>query len=338
MMGDPSAPLLSVVIPTYQRRDSVRRALEALARQSLPPQAYEAIVVVDGSTDGTEEMLRGLDLGFPLQVIAKPNGGRAAACNAGIRAASGELVVLLDDDMEVARDFLAEHRKSHVDEPDVGVMGAVPIIVDDQSPRVARFLATKFARHLEMLGRADHGFGLRDFYSGNFSIRRAKLLEAGGFDEEFREYGNEDLELSVRLRSIGVRLRFSETAVARQRNEKDFSALIEDNIRKGRTSVLLARKHPQTLADLKLATFRQGPLLLRVVRNSFLAIGRMFPFVDTILRKLLVKAERSGLASGYRFYTLVLGYFYWTGVRSALAERANGGVALVSAGGRRLRP
>jgi GT2 family glycosyltransferase len=329
MMENRLHPLVSVVIPTYQRCASVRRALEALADQSLPPEDYEAIVVVDGSTDGTAEMLGNLKFEFPTRVIMRSNGGRAAACNAGLGAARGDIVVLLDDDMEPDYEFLTQHRKLQLADLAIGVMGAVPIIMEERSPPIAHYLSSKFARHMEMLSRSDYRIGLRDFYSGNFSIRRTKLLEAGGFDEDFREYGNEDLELSVRLRNIGVRLLFSPTAAARQSYEKDFTALIDDNIAKGRTAVLLAEKHPHTLNELKLATFHDGPYLLRLLRNIALETGDQFPAVHEIIRKIVIKAEQKRLISCYHFYTLVLGYFYWTGVRSALAER-HGRRAVVS--------
>ena len=57
------------------------------------------VVVVDGSTDGTAEALRRLDIPFALKVVEQPNQGRAAAVNAGAGAAEGELLLILDDDM-----------------------------------------------------------------------------------------------------------------------------------------------------------------------------------------------------------------------------------------------
>ena len=91
---------MSVVIPTYQRRASVERALRALARQTLPVDEYEVILSIDGSDDGTREMATQLAAPYRLHVLWQPNRGRSAACNAGIGAASGWLLVLIDDDME----------------------------------------------------------------------------------------------------------------------------------------------------------------------------------------------------------------------------------------------
>jgi glycosyltransferase involved in cell wall biosynthesis len=93
-------------------------------------------------------------------------------------------------------------------------MGAVPMAVKDGAPPHVRYLAAKFDEHLSRLARPDHSFQIRDFYSGNASIRRNELLTAGLFDDRFRSYGNEDLELAHRLVKSGVRLGFSPEAVA----------------------------------------------------------------------------------------------------------------------------
>src|SRR5512135_2587732 len=105
-----ATPYVSVIIPTYNRRDSVERALRALAHQTLAPETYEVIVSIDGSQDGTREMVATFVAPYQLSGIWQPNQGRAAACNAGIRAAQGDVLVILDDDMEAAPGFVLGHR------------------------------------------------------------------------------------------------------------------------------------------------------------------------------------------------------------------------------------
>ena len=68
-------PATSVVIPTYQRRESVQRAIEALVGQTLAPDTYEVVVSIDGSDDGTREMVETLRVGFPLRSLWRPNRG-----------------------------------------------------------------------------------------------------------------------------------------------------------------------------------------------------------------------------------------------------------------------
>jgi GT2 family glycosyltransferase len=320
----------SVVIPTYQRRDSVRRLLDALARQTLPADQFEAIVSVDGSQDGTREMLQALSTPYRLVGLWQPNRGRAAACNAGLRAAEGEFVVLLDDDMEPAPGFLAAHLAAHASAERLGVVGAAPVPVEATSPPIVDYIGSKFNQHLETLSQPGHQFKLRDFYSGNFSIARRTLLDAGGLDESFTEYGNEDLELSHRLAGSGVRLIFSPQALARQHYTKDFPALARDNIAKGRTAVLLASKHAETLPELKLSGADQLSPRWRMLRAILLASTSAWRGTMEWAIHFMRWLERRRPARMRSYYYYALDYFYWVGARDALRENRRAGRGLRS--------
>src|SRR5690349_14383580 len=95
-----SCPRVSVVIPTYQRRLSVERTLQALSAQTMPADQFEVVVSIDGSMDGTREMLDACRTPYTLVAQWQRNRGRAAACNRGVALARGDVIVLLDDDME----------------------------------------------------------------------------------------------------------------------------------------------------------------------------------------------------------------------------------------------
>jgi len=110
-----ATPRVSVVIPTYQRCASLKRALEALTAQTMRPTDFEVVVSVDGSTDGTRDMLAEFEAPYRVVTHWQPNRGRAAACNAGIHQARGALIVLLDDDMQPAPEFLQAHASAHND-------------------------------------------------------------------------------------------------------------------------------------------------------------------------------------------------------------------------------
>lgn len=312
---------LSVIIPTYQRRASVERALRALAAQTLPAAMVEVIVSMDGSQDGTREMLAQFSAPYALRVLWQPNAGRAAACNAGIRAATGELIVLLDDDMEAAPELLEAHRQAHATRSRLGVMGAVPMRYAASAPPVVAYVGAKFNQHLVRLAQPNHRLQLRDFYSGNFSIRREVLLSVGLFDEAFKIYGNEDLELSLRLQQAGVQLRYCAEALAYQHYEKGFAGLARDHIAKGRTAVLMTQKHPETFADLKLSTYRQASLPWRGLRASLLRLGRVWPGTTAFVIASIGWLERWRPAHLHLFYTLALDYCYWLGAQSALGEQ-----------------
>jgi hypothetical protein len=222
--------------------------------------------------------------------------------------------------MEATPGFVAAHLAAHGTTPNLGVVGAVPIAVDGSSTSVTRYIASKFNGHLRTLATPGYVFGLRDFYSGNFSVARDAMIAVGGFDEAFAVYGNEDLDLSLRLRANGVHLVFSADAVAYQHYEKDFAALARDTQEKGRTAVQLARKHPSSAADLKLSQFDRGPLIGRLARNALLAATRSWPRTpDAVVRAMAWLGERRAPAL-HRVYPVVLDYLYWSGVRSTRAS------------------
>jgi glycosyltransferase involved in cell wall biosynthesis len=311
---------ISVLIPTHERRASVERAIRSLSVQTLPPDEYEVVVAIDGSTDGTRELLESIRAPCVVRHVWKPRGGRASACNAALRLATSPVVLFLDDDMEASPALLAAHLDARLADSNVGVVGAVPIRTDATSPAVTRYVADRFNGHLTNLAAPGYEFGLRDFYSGNFSVARRSMLDVGGFDESFTVYGNEDLDLSLRLRAAGVRLVFSAAAVAYQHYEKNFAALARDTIEKGRTAVQLARKHPESLRDLKLSQFNRGPFVSRVVRNTLLDADARWPTVgDRVVRAMTWLGDHRARGL-HRLYPAVLDYFYWSGARAAQAE------------------
>lgn len=312
----------SVVIPTRNRRTSLLRALRALATQTLSKNEYEVIVAVDGSTDGTQEALAKFAAPYRLRSVPSPGRGRAAACNAGARAACGRLLVLLDDDMEPGEAFLEAHRRGHPPGSRRGVVGAVPVTLDASTPPVVSYVGEKFNRHLERLARPGYRMTFRDFYSGNFSIPRDFFLQLGGFDEQFRIYGNEDGELALRLLQAGVEIRYSAEALARQHYEKDFAALARDNIAKGRTAVLLSRKWPAALSELKFARREMGSQKWRAALSTLLFASRIAPFVPDVAIRIMARVERRRPPRLDLYYRFALDYFYLLGAQSALARKA----------------
>ena len=314
--------LASVVVPTHQRRDSLLRLCAALARQSVSSDAFELVVAIDGSTDGTREALARLAPPYRLLARWQENRGRAAALNLAIAAATGALLIVLDDDMEPAPTFVEAHLRAHADGGRRGVFGAVPVVIEPSMPPAARWVAGKFNRHLANLRSAGRPMLLTDFYSGNFSLRRELLLEVGGFDESFRMYGNEDLELSHRLARAGVSLAFDADACARQYNDKSFAALARDSMAEGRTAVLFAEMHPEVFERLKLGTFEDGPPVGRAIRDGMLALSRRWSRLPGAVERLELLLSRLHPPGMPAFYRLALGYFYWLGVEAELRSRA----------------
>ena len=109
---------VSVVVPLYNGRAYVRGALDSVIRQSMPPR--EVIVVDDGSSDGSAEVVAGIEAPFPIEVVRQANAGQSAARNAGVRRARGEFIAFLDQDDEWRSGHLEALVKAISKRADVG--------------------------------------------------------------------------------------------------------------------------------------------------------------------------------------------------------------------------
>jgi GT2 family glycosyltransferase len=314
-------PLVSVVVPTHQRCETLRRALESLREQDADPSSFEVVVATDACDDGSAEMIDDFSAPYRLRRVDPAGRGRAAACNAAIAAAHGEVLIVLDDDMQVAPGFVERHRSHHPAGSRLCVLGAVPVELAGDSPRAARYVKEKFDQHLTRLAEdPEHLNRVRSFYTGNASLRTEVVREVGGFDETFGIYGNEDVELALRLRAAGVELAYDPAALAHQEYGKDLGGLQRDTLAKGRTTVLLARSHPEVFAELRLAAPDDSSRPWLAMRSLLLSLARRLPTAATAVFALASLLERLGAWRSPLFYRVVLDYAFWAGVDAALAE------------------
>lgn len=311
---------VSVIVPTYQRCAAVARLLQSLCQQSLPPNAFEVIVVIDGSQDGTQKWLEQFAAPYALRWLWQTNSGRAAACNAGVALAQGELIVLLDDDMVATNGLLAGHAAMHECSPRVAVVGAAPIQVSANTPPLTRWMADGFAHRLARFAQTGYQIRYSEAYSGNFSIRRSVMMAVGGFDEGFKIYGYEDYEMALRLTRMDVRLVYGAEALAHQYYEKSFPNLVRDSIARGRSAVLFANKHPEVISELKLGAAEKISWKWRLLRKMLLTLTHYWNSLPDLLAQFVEALERQPWLPLPLVYSLILDYCYWVGVVAAQRE------------------
>jgi GT2 family glycosyltransferase len=205
---------------------------------------------------------------------------------------------------------------AHQEHKTLGVVGAAPVWIRTGSSTVSVYVAEKFRNHLQKLSQPGYQLNLRDFYSGNFSIRREVLIAVGLFDEEFKLYGNEDLELALRLKKARVSIIFCMEALAHQYYEKDFSALARDSIEKGKTAVLFVRKHPEALSDLKIGTYNEASPRWAFLRALLLKASRVWSGTPKIVVHVVTLLERIRPVRLQLYYQLAIDYFFWLGVKN----------------------
>ena len=262
--GDES-PSLSVVIASRNRRDRLRQVLMALAQQTYPLECFEAVVVIDGSTDGSAEMVRQLALPYRVKVLEQTNRGLAATRNRGAREATHDLVVFLDDDIFPEPGFLAEHARAHDERSGHVALGYYPPFLSERS-FWAYAVRAWWEDHFRRKAEPAHQWTYIDYADGNCSMSRAVLFDAGGYDESFRGR-RQDWELGIRLLERGVRFAYHPLARGSHHLDTSFATAIRQARQEAKDDVLLARKHPRVRGQLPLAgDAGPGPAASRRVR------------------------------------------------------------------------
>ncbi len=271
---------LSVIIPTHERPAALQRTLGALAEQSLEADSFEVIVVDDGSAESTRVRLRELQASHRFQLLEQPNGGLASARNAGAERAQGAVLLFLDDDVVPGHDSLAQHVRIHEQESGpLAVVGSLPF-----PESIAR---DSFLWYLDRSGHFDLYQNPHKYpagrppmppLNGNSSVSRRTFADVGGYDDSFRQYGGEDLEMGYRLAAAGVRFVYCPEAVGWHHHGKSFDEFCRDQERAGESLIQLYRKYPEIKVPKKIDLLVDPPSALppsrrlqRLVMNLTLA-------------------------------------------------------------------
>ena len=240
-----SAPHVSVVIPTYNRLARLRRVLAAFEAQTCPFELFEVVVVSDGSTDGTDEYLASAHPPFDLVVASQANAGPAVARNRGVQLARAPLVLFVDDDVVPTPTLVAQHLASHdvSGDADAVVIGPMCTPPDFSMQPWVAWEQSMLYKQYDAMTTGMMAPTSRQFYTGNASVRRARLIEAGGFDTRFRRA--EDVELSYRLGRVGVRFVWNPDAVGYHYADRSFDSWLQTAVDYGRNDVVFSRDHGQ---------------------------------------------------------------------------------------------
>lgn len=263
---------MTIGIPSYQRRDALRRLLESIDREILADpvvgEGVDVLVVLDGSSDGSDAMLDGLRLSVPLAWVSQANAGLAAARNVLLDRASGEILWYLDDDMLLHEGCLRAHREAHVaDAPRIAV-GPCRFPPDRAIVHLTREWADEVYARLERQGGTT--IDPNDFSAANTSAPRWLYDELGGFDTRFVGWGGEDAELGIRIAEAGVAAVYLPTAIAWHHQERSVTQMLVTKVQEGRNTVRLTHRHPHWASHVL-----PGPLTprRRVVLLVVLAVG-----------------------------------------------------------------
>jgi glycosyltransferase involved in cell wall biosynthesis len=232
----------TIQLCTYNRAPLLERVLDACFEQTVGDDAYEVVLVDDGSTDGTPRVIeRARERATcAFTAIAQPNAGLARARNAGIARAGGERIVFIDDDVLPLPNFVEEHlRAAERHRGEIVRGGAIEVETPDDLPPPIWSIKNYSGNY---------------FWTTNVSVPLATIRGIGGFDESFAEYGWEDIDVGLRLRAAGVRAVFNPKALVYHVKPRPQAVGAERMVRQARaqarTAVRLVRRHPNWRAYL----------------------------------------------------------------------------------------
>lgn len=196
--------IFSVIIPVYNEEKHIRSCLNSVLNQDYPKESYEVLVVNDGSTDNTPEILKEFE---GIKILNQKNKGPAAARNFGVREAQGECVVFTDGDCEVPRNWLQRYEKLFNKYPDYKGIGGF------LTPKETKNIVSRFIYLQSDLAydfpKEPCGISMENFdYMGtaNIAYKRDVFISIGGFSEKFRLAGGEDADFTCHILESGKKL------------------------------------------------------------------------------------------------------------------------------------
>lgn len=197
-------PKFSVIVPVYNGESTIGECLDALMHQDVPRHEYEVIVVDDGSTDRTAQIVKEFDVHY----VHQPNRGPATARNTGVSQSLGEIVLFTDADCVAQPNWLREMVTPLVRDRDVAaVKGAYRT---KQEELAARFAQAEFEERFRRLAKR-RTIDFVDSYSAAFNKR--VFLQVGGFNPRYPKANNEDVELSFKIAQKNYKMVFNPNAI-----------------------------------------------------------------------------------------------------------------------------
>ncbi|MGO8767049.1 MAG: glycosyltransferase [Limisphaerales bacterium] len=237
---------ISVVVPTFNRAEYLRRSIQSLLAQNAAFD-YEIIIIDDGSTDGTREVCREFAGDARVKCHPEINRGIAAAKNHGAELAQSDLVLFFDDDDVADPNLLAEHVKSHTEFPDesIAVLGYTGWDASIKTDMLMNYI-TGTGGFLFSYSSLKHRqfYDYTHFWGGRASCKRSLLLKFGLFNPVFT-FGSEDIELGYRLKSAAeFKVLYNESARSYMIRPLNFDAFVGRCLRQGKSQAWFSRLHP----------------------------------------------------------------------------------------------
>jgi glycosyltransferase involved in cell wall biosynthesis len=255
----------SIVIPTHNSAAVIPLVFQALKRQEY--NEFEVVLVDDASTDGTAQTAEACAGGLKLRILrSEENLGRARARNFGIENSRGDLIVLLDSDIEAVPAYVGLHVALHARRERAVGVGALRYPESLAGRALARYYSSRGGARLQPGQRLPGKY----FVSCLASFPKTLFTEVEGFNPEFSTYGGEDLELGLRFEKCGAHLEYLPRAVGYHHHLRSLKDVVKTLEKYGETGIpIVLRSHPEFARDLHLEDLTAGkPSFMRDLIGS----------------------------------------------------------------------
>lgn len=267
-------PFVSIVIPVYNAQDTIEAVINACLKQEYPKQKLEIIVVDDGSTDRTREVVKR----FAVKYIYQERGGPAKARNKGWRESVGDIICFTDSDCIPSRDWVFSLISKFIRQ-DIGVVCGSYEIINKEGLLVDCIWREIKYRHSLM---PDF---VRSFGSYNFSAKKEVLEKVGGFNESYTSASGEDNDLAYKILKAGFKIYFERSIKVRHYFPKELSRYLYEQYQHGFWRTRLYRSHPKMILGDDYTRLKDAlePILVSI--TIFLSI---FTWIECRINLLLL--------------------------------------------------
>jgi len=304
--GSSFAPFVSIIVPAYNEELVIASTIKSLLASEY--ERFEIIVVDDGSQDDTSVVVRQQFSGDSrVRLFTVPNNGKAEALNTGLRYAQGEIIVALDADTLFGPQTISALTNRFFD-PQIGAV-AGNAKVGNRTNIITRWQALEYITSQNMDRRAFASLNCITVVPGAVGAWRRDLLEtAGGFSSDTLA---EDQDLTLRIRRLGYKIGYEETAVAWTEAPDRLTTLARQRFRWAYGTLQCMWKHRDTLFRI-----RYGALGFIAMPNVWIfqiLFALISPVMDLMLLYTLISTliDRLQQPTGYSSTNLQQVLFYY---------------------------
>ena len=232
---------MTIIIPTYNRIDILKKVLEAYNNQTYNPKKFEIIVFDDFSRLNPKKEIKKIKTKYKVRFYRmEKNGGQGKVRNKAINLARGRYILFTGDDMIPEKNLIEEHMKIHRERERVAVLGKVLWHKEVRNEFMDYIEGIQF-HYNNIKDRDDVKF---HFYTSNISLDKSWFKDEE-YSKDFNNYGLEDIELGYRLEKKGLRVIYNPDALVYHVHTYNFEQFCNRMFNVGKSAVIFVRLHPE---------------------------------------------------------------------------------------------